>query len=132
MQKFQQTEELKMEENKILEKENALDEQAQSERADQLNTIVGDIILENKKRGSITTDELLDKLEKYQATPNELEDVYKMLEESGIQVINEYERDKELYDQLISEVSMDDPVKMYLKDIGKVPLLQPDEETELA
>ena len=121
-----------MEENKILEKENALDEQAQSERADQLNTIVGDIILENKKRGSITTDELLDKLEKYQATPNELEDVYKMLEESGIQVINEYERDKELYDQLISEVSMDDPVKMYLKDIGKVPLLQPDEETELA
>ena len=121
-----------MEENKILEKENALDEQAQSERADQLNTIVGDIILENKKRGSITTDELLDKLEKYQATPNELEDVYKMLEESGIQVINEYERDKELYDQLISEVSMDDPVKMYLKDIGKVPLLQPEEETELA
>ena len=55
-----------------------------------------------------------------------------MFDDEKIQIINEYERDKELYDQLLKEVSMDDPVKMYLKDIGKVPLLQPDEETELA
>lgn len=102
------------------------------EHKDQLNLIVSDIVLEYKKRGSITMDTLFDKLEKCSATPNELEEIYKIFESEGIQVINEYEKDKNLYDQLLKEVSMDDPVKMYLKDIGKVPLLQPDEETELA
>ncbi len=94
--------------------------------------VVGDIIIEYKKRGSITTDMLFDRLEKYQASPSELEEIYALFEQSGIQIVNEYERDKDLYDQLLKEVSMDDPVKMYLKDIGKVPLLQPEEETELA
>ena len=93
---------------------------------------VGDIIIEYKKSGSITTEVLLDKLEKYQATTSEIEEAYKQLEDAGIQVINEFERDKDLYDQILKEVSMDDPVKMYLKDIGKVPLLQPEEEKELA
>ena len=92
---------------------------------------VGDIIIEYKKSGSITTEVLLDKLEKYQATTSEIEEAYKQLEDAGIQVINEFERDKDLYDQILKEVSMDDPVKMYLKDIGKVPLLSPDEETDI-
>ncbi|MBQ7408020.1 MAG: RNA polymerase sigma factor RpoD, partial [Clostridia bacterium] len=38
----------------------------------------------------------------------------------------------DLYDQLVKEINMDDPVKMYLKDIGRVPLLSSDEEVELA
>lgn len=100
--------------------------------SEELKTLVGDIVLEFKKSGSITTSQLLDKLDKYDAGPNDIEEVYRILETSGIQVINEYERDKDLYDQLLQEVSMDDPVKMYLKDIGKVPLLSPDEETEFA
>ena len=70
---------------------------------------VGDIIIEYKKSGSITTEVLLDKLEKYQATTSEIEEVYKQLEDAGIQVINEFERDKDLYDQILKEVSMDDP-----------------------
>ncbi len=98
----------------------------------ELLSIVTDLILEFKKSGSITTTQLFDKLEKLQASPAELEEIYKLFDDSGVQIINEYERDKDLYDQLLKEVSMDDPVKMYLKDIGKVPLLQPDEETELA
>ncbi len=98
----------------------------------ELLTAVSNIILEYKKSGSITTSQLFDKLEKQQASPAELEEVYKIFEKEGVQIINEYERDKDLYDQLLKEVSMDDPVKMYLKDIGKVPLLQPEEETELA
>ena len=118
------------------EKEIKTNEQSATQNVDVLNpelaTLVSDIILEYKKSGSITTTQLFDKLEKMQATPNELEEIYKMFDHEGIQIINEYERDKELYDQLLKEVSMDDPVKMYLKDIGKVPLLQADEETELA
>ncbi|MBR5192764.1 MAG: RNA polymerase sigma factor RpoD [Clostridia bacterium] len=97
-----------------------------------IHTIVEDIIIEYKSKGKITTEILFDKLEKCQATPSELDEIYKLLEEAGIQIVNEYEKDKELYDQILKEVSMDDPVKMYLKDIGKVPLLMADEETELA
>ncbi len=108
------------------------DEQSSPAQTAELMQVVSDIILEYKKRGSITTEALFDKLEKCQATPLELEEVYKAFDDAGIQIVNEYERDKDLYDQLLKEVSMDDPVKMYLKDIGKVPLLQPDEETELA
>jgi len=100
--------------------------------SNELKTVVADIILEFKKSGSITTAQLLDKLEKYQASPEELEEIYRIFDREEVQIINEYERDKDLYDQLLQEISMDDPVKMYLKDIGKVPLLQPEEETELA
>ena len=91
-----------------------------------------EIITEYKKKGSINSDVLYDKLEKIEVTPNELEEIYKAIDNAGIQIINEYERDKNLYDELLKEVSMDDPVKMYLKDIGKVPLLSSEEEVELA
>ena len=125
------------------EKEINLTEQAGKEKDDitamqndglneELAKVVNDLVLEFKKSGSITTTQLFDKLEKQQASPAELEEIYKIFDNQGVQIINEYERDKDLYDQLLKEVSMDDPVKMYLKDIGKVPLLQPDEETELA
>lgn len=98
----------------------------------ELLTAVADIILEFKKSGSIKMGQLFDRLEKFETTPNQLEEIYKMFDNQGVQIIDEYERDKDLFDQLLKEISMDDPVKMYLKDIGKVPLLQPDEETELA
>ena len=72
---------------------------------------------------------LLDKLEKFQVTPVELEEIYKIFDDNGISIVDEAVRDKDLLDQILKEVSMDDPVKMYLKDIGKVPLLNPEEET---
>lgn len=100
--------------------------------SEQIKTIINHMIGVHKKSGSITTSQLFEALEKEQATPNELEEIYRIFEAEGIQIINEFEKDKDLYDQLLKEVSMDDPVKMYLKDIGKVPLLQPEEETELA
>ncbi len=97
-----------------------------------LNDAVAEIVSEYKKKGSINSETLYDVLEKFDTTPMELEEVYKTLDNAGIQIINEYERDKDLYDQLLKEINMDDPVKMYLKDIGKVPLLAADEEIELA
>ncbi len=100
--------------------------------SDEVKQILNDVILEYKKSGCITTNQLFDKLEKQEASAIELEEIYKVFDLEGIQVINEFERDKDLYDQLLQEVNMDDPVKMYLKDIGKVPLLQPEEELELA
>ena len=49
----------------------------EQERLEKLNEVVQDIIIEYKKRGSITTDALYDKLEKYEASPMELEEIYK-------------------------------------------------------
>ena len=98
----------------------------------ELLTAVGNAIMEFKRSGSITTTQLMDRIEKFEPSPNDMEEIYKLFDDSGVQIIDEATRDKDIYDQLLKEVSMDDPVKMYLKDIGKVPLLQPDEETELA
>ena len=98
----------------------------------ELAEVIKQLIEENRKRGSITTEALFDKLDKITTTPQQIEEVYQALEAAEIQVINEFDKDKELIDQLASEISMDDPVKMYLKDIGKVPLLSADDEVELA
>ncbi len=97
-----------------------------------LNEILKQIIDDYSSKGSITTNALCDIMEKYQTTPTQMDFVYKSISEAGIQIIDEAEREKELYEQALSDIGLDDPVKMYLKDIGKVPLLSADEEIELA
>lgn len=97
-----------------------------------LNEILKQLIDNYSYKGAITTNALCDVLEKYETTPAQVDYVYKSIAEVGIQIIDEAERDKELYEQALSDISLDDPVKMYLKDIGEVPLLSADDEIELA
>ncbi|MGN1104429.1 MAG: sigma-70 family RNA polymerase sigma factor, partial [Candidatus Coproplasma sp.] len=97
-----------------------------------LNEILKQLIDAHSFKGAITTNALCDVLEKYDTTPAQVDYVYKSIAEVGIQIIDEAERDKELYEQALSDISLDDPVKMYLKDIGEVPLLSADDEIELA
>ena len=97
-----------------------------------LNDILKKIIEEFGPKGSITTNSLCDIMEKYDTTPNQMDYVYKSVADAGIQIIDEAERDRELYEQALSDIGLDDPVKMYLKDIGRVPLLSADDEIELA
>ncbi|MDD6902667.1 MAG: RNA polymerase sigma factor RpoD [Candidatus Borkfalkiaceae bacterium] len=99
---------------------------------EQLEQLKTDFVNTYKPKGSIGSDTLCDKLEKIDIDSTQMEEIYKTLEENGIKIVDDYEKDKELYDQLLKEISMDDPVKMYLKDIGKVPLLSADDEIELA
>ncbi len=97
-----------------------------------LNEILAGIINNYGKKGSISTNALCDIMEKYDTNANQIDYVYKSLGEAGIQIVDEDQRDKELFEQALSDIGLDDPVKMYLKDIGRVPLLSADEEVDLA
>ncbi len=97
-----------------------------------LNEFIKKLVEDYKKCGSINAEALFDRLDKIGADAAQTEEVYKALDQAGIQVTNEFERDKNLYDELSKEINMDDPVKMYLKDIGRVPLLSAEDEVENA
>ncbi len=93
-----------------------------------------DLIKQAKKEGSITREDIGTKLIKYELTHKELEDIVERLESEGCIIEDEEEeiiKDDELK-EIISNVKVDDPVKMYLKDIGQVQLLTSEQEVELA
>ena len=102
------------------------------ESEQKVTEIVDGLVAAYKMKGSVSTNALCDVLEKYDLGPNQIEQIYKALPEQGIQIFDEDERDRELFEQALSDIGLDDPVKMYLKDIGRVPLLSGDEEVELA
>ncbi|MBO5884810.1 MAG: RNA polymerase sigma factor RpoD, partial [Clostridia bacterium] len=86
------------------------------------------------KKGSVNEEDIMFRLLKHEASAEEIEQVMESVENSNIRIIKAENPDieKEDFNELVAQVSVDDPVKMYLKDIGKVPLLTCDEEVELA
>ncbi len=94
-----------------------------------------------KKKGFLTHKEILASFDDIEINPKEYELVLDAFEKEGIEVVEDMEKEleeieiskEELEDLSVPEgISIDDHVKMYLKEIGKVDLLDPAQETELA
>lgn len=107
---------------------------ARKNRSEKIENEIKRLIKIGKVHGHLTYDEVGEKLAvECEANAEQMEEVFKILGENGIQIINNtVDLIHDDIDQIMNEVSIDDPVKVYLKDIGKVPLLTVDEELELA
>ena len=127
---------------------------------DESYAVLQSLIAKGRKEGMLRASELNAELEKLDISPEKIEEIYEKFDTLGIQIVGaDLELDLDLDDtlppvgddlggelnlgeveeeelvdpvDLAAEYNLDDPVRMYLKEIGQVKLLSADEEVELA